>query len=364
MTKTAAPTEFETRRRDIAARLPELKADCLLVSSPANVRYLTGFAGSNGLVLLTRSETHFFTDPRYATTARQSISAKVHIVKGPMIPGVAAIIKRKRLKKIGFESGWTQYDAFLRLKESLPLAASPVPVGRIIEERRMLKSASEIDSIRRSVNINSEALARVLKRVRPGVRELDVAAELEFQMKMLGAELPAFDTIVAAGPHSALPHAHPTEHRIGANELLLIDMGARLEGYCSDMTRVVHLGRPPKRIRDLYQAVLDAQLAGIAAVRAGATAGEVDAATRNVLKKKKLDKAFVHSTGHGLGLEIHEGPRLGKNEGTRLQAGMTITIEPGVYIEGLAGIRIEDTVLVTNNGCEVLTPSTKEFITL
>lgn len=362
MAKAAPPSEFEARRSDIVARLPALKIDCLLVSSPANVRYLSGFAGSNGLILLTASETHFFTDPRYALTAHRDIQAKIHIVKGPMIPGVAAVIKRKRLKKIGFEGGWTHYDAYLRLKENLPLGASPVPVGRIIEERRMLKSPTEVETIRRSVNINSEAYARVLKRLRPGVRELDVAAEIEFQMKMLGAELPAFDTIVAAGPRSAFPHAHPTANRIGENELLLIDMGANLAGYCSDMTRVVHLGKPPKRIRDLYRAVLEAQLAGIAAVKAGVTAGSVDLATRKVLKKHQLDKVFIHSTGHGLGLEIHESPRLGKNEAMPLAAGMTVTIEPGAYIEGLAGIRIEDTVLVTETGCEVLTPSSKEFI--
>jgi Xaa-Pro aminopeptidase len=215
LTKSASESEFQVRRRDIAARLPELKADCLLVTSPANVRYLTGFAGSNGLVLLTSSETHFFTDPRYALTARQDIAAKIHIVKGPMLPGVAAVIQRKRLKKIGFESAWTQYDAYLRLKENLPLGASPIAVGRVIEQRRMLKSPSEIDTIRRSVNLNSEAYSRVLKRIRPGIRELDVAAEIEFQMKMLGAQMPAFDTIVAAGTHAALPHAHPTDHRIG-----------------------------------------------------------------------------------------------------------------------------------------------------
>ena len=365
MAKASSPDEFAARRRDIAGRLPALKTDCLLVSSPANVRYLSGFAGSNGLLLLTRSETHFFTDPRYALTAQRDINATVHIVKGPMIAGVAAVIKKKRgLKKIGFESGWTQYDAFQRLKENLPLGASPVPVGRVIEERRMLKSPSEIEIIRRSVNINSEAYARVLKRIRPGVRELDVAAEIEFQMKMLGAEMPAFDTIVAAGAHSALPHAHPTAQLIGNREVLLIDMGASLAGYCSDMTRVVHLGKPTKRIRDLYAAVLEAQLAGIHAVRAGTTAGAVDSATRKVLKKHKLDKAFIHSTGHGLGLEIHESPRLGKNDPTPLAAGMTVTIEPGAYIEGFGGIRIEDTVLVTENGCEVLTPSSKEFITL
>ena len=359
-----ASVEIGQRRRDIAARLPQLKADALLVSAPANVRYLSDYTGSNGLVLLLPSETHFFTDPRYEISARQNIAGHVHIVKGPLTASVIQVIKRKRLKKIGFESGWTQYDAYQRLKEGLPLGVSLVPVGRIIEERRMVKSPGEIDTIRRSVNLNSEAFSRVLKRLRPGVRELDVAAEIEFQMKMLGAEKPSFDTIIAAGPHSALPHSHPTGHQIGANELLLIDMGASLEGYASDMTRVIHLGLPPRKIREMYRAVLEAQLAGIEAVREGTTAGKVDAATRNVLKKYKLDKAFVHSTGHGLGLEIHEPPRLGKKDKTRLQAGMAITIEPGVYIEGLAGIRIEDTVLVTKTGCEVLTPTSKEFVHL
>ena len=354
--------EIDQRRRDIAARLPELKADALLVSSSANVRYLSGYTGSNGLLLLLSSETHFFTDPRYEISARQNISGHVHIVKGPLTAGVIQVIKKKHLKKIGFESGWTQFDAYQRLKDDLPLSTALIPIGRIIEERRMLKSPAEIDTIRRSVILNSEAYARVLKRIRPGVRELDVAAEIEYQMKMLGAEKPSFDTIIAAGPHSALPHSHPTSHRVLANELLLIDMGASLEGYASDMTRTIHLGKSPKQIREMYRAVLEAQLAGIAAVREGTTAGKVDAATRNVLKKHKLDKQFVHSTGHGLGLEIHEPPRLGKKDQTRLQASMAITIEPGVYIEGLAGIRIEDTVLVTKTGCEVLTPTSKEFI--
>jgi Xaa-Pro aminopeptidase len=356
--------EIEQRRSDIASRLPEIKANALLVSSPANIRYLSGYTGSNGLILLLAAETHFFTDPRYEISARQNVPGHVHVVKGPLITGVIQVIKRKRLKKIAFESAWTQFEAYQRLKEELPLGASLVPAGRVIEERRMLKSRAEIDIIRRSVNLNSQAYARVLKRLRPGVRELDVAAEIEFQMKMLGAEKPSVDTIIAAGAHSALPHSHPSAHQIGAKELLLIDMGASLEGYASDMTRVTHLGEPPKRIREMYRAVLESQMAGIAAVRNGVTAGKVDSATRNVLKKYKLDKAFVHSTGHGLGLEIHEPPRLGKHDKTPLRAGMTITIEPGVYIEGVAGVRIEDTVLVTQNGCEVLTPTSKDFIYL
>ncbi len=361
---TSNQTEIQQRRGDIAARLEELKADALLISSSANVRYLSGFSGSNGFVVLTATETHFFTDPRYDIEARTNISAKVHVVKGSITPKILEVAKRKKLKRIGFESSWTRFDEYTRMKDGLPLGFSLVPVGRIIEERRMLKSANEIEQIRRSVLLNSEAFARSLKRIRPGVRELDVAGEIEFQMKKLGAEKPAFETIIAAGAHSALPHAHPTGHKLSANELLLIDMGASLGGYCSDMTRVIHLGAPPKKLRELYNAVLEAQLAGVNAVRAGITAGRVDQVVRSVMKKHKLDKAFVHSTGHGLGLEIHETPRLGRMDQTILQAGMAITIEPGAYIDGWAGIRIEDTVLVTTNGCEVLTPTSKEFVTL
>ncbi len=367
-------TELQQRCRDIAARLPELKADCLLVSSAANVRYLSGFSGSNGLILLTPRETHFFTDPRYAIDAAENIAATVHVIKGPLSAGAAAVIKRKRLKKIGFESASLLYDEYIHFQEELPLGASLVPAGKIIEQRRMIKSPTEIALIRESVRINSEAYERTVKRIRPGVRELDVAAEIEFQMKMLGAEKPSFDTIVAAGARAALPHAHPGDYRLRENELLLIDMGASLHGYCSDMTRVAHLGRlgggaqgrrtQGHRIQSMYRAVLEAQLAGIAAVREGVTAGHVDFVTRKVLKKHKLDKAFVHSTGHGLGLEIHEMPRLGRKDPTVLREGMTITIEPGVYVEGVGGIRIEDTILVTSSGCEVLTPTSKEFASL
>ncbi len=220
-----------------------------MVSSPANVQYLSGFSGSNGLILLTPKETHFFTDPRYAIEATKNIAAKVHVVKGPLSGEAAAVIKRKRLKKIAFESTATTYDQFVHLQEQLPLGAALVTAGKIIEERRMIKSESEIALIRESVRINSEAYERALKRVRPGVRELDIAAEIEFQMKMLGAEKPSFDTIVAAGARTALPHAHPGEYRLGANELLLIDMGASLHGYSSDMTRVAHLGKVPSRSR-------------------------------------------------------------------------------------------------------------------
>jgi len=225
-----------------------------------------------------------------------------------------------------------------------------------------VKSAPEIALIRRSVDANSKAFEQALRVIRPGrTREADLAAEIDYRMRKLGAERPAFETIVASGERSALPHAQPTQRILGKNELLLIDMGATLEGYASDMTRVLYLGRPNGRIKRIYDAVLEAQLAAIAAVRPGVTAAHVDRAARNVLRTEKLDNAFVHSTGHGLGLEIHEPPRLGKKEKTRLQEGMAITIEPGVYLRGYGGVRIEDTVVVTKTGCEVLTPTSKEL---
>jgi Xaa-Pro aminopeptidase len=272
------------------------------------------------------------------------------------------MVRRKRIRRLGYEPAWLNVDAFSRLKEGLK--ASLVSTAGLVEQHRAIKSASEIEKIRKSVAVNSEAYSRTLKRIKIGVRELDIAAELDYQMRRLGAEKSAFDTIVASGARTALPHAHPTLARIAANELLLIDMGATLDGYASDMTRVSFLGTPSGKVKRMYRAVLEAQLAGVEAVRPGVTAGQVDHAARNVLKKYKLEEAFVHSTGHGLGLEIHEGPRIAAQDKSKLRPGLVITIEPGAYVEGFGGIRIEDTVLVTNSGYEILTPTSKEFTTL
>jgi Xaa-Pro aminopeptidase len=357
-------TELEQRRRAVQTALTANKVDALLVSSPANLRYLTGYAGSNGLALVLSSETHFFTDPRYALEASESITCKLHISKKALIEDVAGLVKRKKLKKIGFEPAWLNLEQYKKLKDFLPKGASLQPLPGVVENLRMTKSPAEIDMIRKSVRLNSEAYARTMRRVRLGMRERDIAAELDYQMRLHGAEKPAFDTIVAAGAHSALPHAHPTGRRLEENDLLLVDMGACLDGYMSDMTRVSFLGVPSKRVQSLYDAVLEAQMESIAAVRPGVTTAQVDSAARNVLKRHGLDRQFVHSTGHGLGLEIHEGPKIGKKDQTKLQAGMVITIEPGAYIERFGGVRIEDTVLVTANGCEVLTPTTKEFVHL
>ena len=357
-------TEFEQRRRRAAEQLSSHKVEALLVSSPANIRYLTGYAGSNGLLLLTRSDEHFFTDPRYGSEASAKISCNVHVCKGELIASAGGVANRKKFRKIGFEPAWLQMDRYAELEKALPPAARLEPIPGLVEDLRAIKSPEEIAKIRRSVRVNSEAFARTMNRVRPGVREHEIAAELDFQMRILGAEKTAFDTIVAAGPRSALPHAHPTTHTIGDKELVLIDMGAIVDGYASDMTRVAHIGTPPKRIRELYKAVSEAQLAAIDAVRAGVSVSKVDATARQVLKSYNLEKEFVHSTGHGLGLEIHEAPKIGRKQKTKLQAGMAITIEPGVYVNGFAGIRIEDTVLVTESGCQVITPTPKRLFIL
>ena len=356
-------TEFEQRRGALADQLAPLKADAALVSFLPNVRYLTGYTGSNGLLLLLASGgATFFTDPRYRIQAAAEVNCRIKVSSGPILPDVVARVASKKIRRLGFEKSRLTFEQYEFLKSKLPLRCSLEPLSGLVEALRMVKSRQEIALIRRSVDVNSKAFAIALRSVSAGrTREIDLAAEIDHQMRKHGAERPAFETIVAAGARTALPHAQPTARLIGKNELLLIDMGAALDGYASDMTRVVFLGRPNAGIKRVYRAVLEAQLAAIDAVRPGVTAGLVDRAARRSLKAEKLDKAFVHSTGHGLGLEIHEPPRLGKNEKTILQEGMAITIEPGVYLEGFGGVRIEDTVVVTKTGCEVLTPTSKEL---
>ena len=343
----------------------ELKIDALLVSALPNIRYLSGFTGDNGLLLVTPESQTLFTDPRFMIQASQECTCAIKIApKGPVDPYALEAIRRKKLKRVGFEATRMVYDVHRRLKEALPLAATLKPIGPVIEQLRMVKSKEEIARIRLSVQTNSQAFEKTVQSIRPGVSESHIAAELEFQMRRLGAEKAAFETIVAAGPRSALPHARPGDRKVGADELLLIDMGACQDGYMSDMTRMLFFGKLNTRIRDMYKAVLKAQLAAIAAVHEGITTGQVDQKARQVLESEGLGKAFVHSTGHGLGLEIHEPPRVGRRDKTRLQAGMVITIEPGAYIRDFGGIRIEDTVLVTKNGCEILTPTSKELMVL
>jgi Xaa-Pro aminopeptidase len=360
--ETLVRDEHARRRDTVAAGLADRKLDALLVAFSANLRYLTGFTGSNGSLLVHRSGAILFTDPRYMIQAGQEASCGIKIAKGPLVVEIAAAIGRLRLRRIGYEPARMTCDWLQSLEGRLPARASLEPVAGWIEELRAIKSAAELERIRRSVETNSRAFEQTVKRVREGMTEQDLAAELEYRMRRLGAEKPAFETIVAGGRRGALPHAQPTAEPIRAGSLVVVDMGALQEGYCSDMTRMLHLGTPGAKVKRLYGAVLEAQLAAIDAVRAGASTAHVDRQARKVLRSYGLERAFVHSTGHGLGLEIHEPPRIGRRDKARLETGMAITIEPGIYLQDFGGIRIEDTVAVTANGCEILTPTSKELL--
>ncbi|HWC97175.1 MAG TPA: Xaa-Pro peptidase family protein [Candidatus Sulfopaludibacter sp.] len=354
-------TQFERRRQAVAAQLPARELDGFLISFSPNLRYLTGFTGSNGNLLLTPGKAVLFTDPRYQIQAAQEVTCAVHISKGPLVPDVIAAIAKQGLRRVGYEPARMTCDSLDSLQSRMPMKSSLVPVLGCVEALRMVKSPEEIALIRRSVETNSRAFETTVRRVKPGMKESDLAAELEYRMRRLGAEKPSFETIVAGGARSALPHAQPTAAPLATGQLVVVDMGALQDGYCSDMTRMLFLGTPTAKVKRAYRAVLEAQLAAIDAVRPGVTTARVDAAARNVLKGYGLADAFVHSTGHGLGLEIHEPPRIGKRDKTKLAEGMAITIEPGVYIEGFGGIRIEDTVVVTKTGCDILTPTEKSL---
>ena len=354
-------SEFPARRQRLADALAARGAGALLVSAPPNVRYLSGFTGDNAMLLVLPGKAILFTDPRFAIQAAQQVSCRVKICKGPLVDGVAAAVRKLGAIRIGYEPARMTCDAFNALQARLPMKASLEPLPALVEELRMVKSAAELALIRRSVELNSQAFEAAVRRVRPGMTERDLAAEIEYRMRRLGAEKPSFETIVAGGRRSALPHAQPTTAPLRTGQLVVVDMGAFVDGYASDMTRMLFLGTPGARVKRVYAAVLEAQLAGIDAVRAGVAAWKVDAAVRRVLRAHGFERAFVHSTGHGLGLEIHEPPRLGKRDKTILQPGMAVTVEPGVYIEGFGGIRIEDTVEVTATGCKSLTPTSKEL---
>jgi Xaa-Pro aminopeptidase len=354
---------FQERREGLRAALRPARTGAFLTTAPPNVRYLSGFTGSNGAVLVSEERAILFTDPRYRTQAPLESDCEVKIGKGALIREIAAQVKRLRLKSLAFEGNRIGFEEHAQLKEALSDIRLK-SVNGAVETLRMVKSEEEIGTIRASVQLNSVALEQALEQFHSEMTEVDLAAEIEYRMRRLGADGTSFGTIVASGARSALPHAHPTDHPIHPNQLLLVDMGASVAGYASDMTRTFAVGKLDTKVRRMYRAVLESQLAAIDAVKPGASCASIDRAARVVLRGFGMERLFVHSTGHGLGLEIHERPRLGRKEMTKLEAGMAITIEPGVYQEGLGGVRIEDTVIVTATGCEILTPTGKELVVL
>jgi Xaa-Pro aminopeptidase len=358
------------RIKQLRRRLTRAGLQGLLVTHLPDLRYLSGFTGSSAALAVTRRAARLFTDGRYTAQAAEEVTAaQVAIVSGsPAVAAVSWLAAQAGVETAGFDPAWTSVADLTRLKAALPSRlrrAFLVPLAApLVEALRMVKDADELALMSEAALVGCGLFEHMLGFIRPGLKEIEVAAELEYQARLRGAEGMSFETIVASGARSALPHGRATATPLPRKGFVTLDFGIILGGYCSDMTRTVYLGSPKPRERAAYQAVLEAQQAGVEAVRPGASCGEVDEAARGILRKAGLAEAFSHSTGHGVGLEIHESPRVGAGQKTRLLPGMVITIEPGIYLAGEFGIRIEDMVAVTAAGAQVLTPAPKALIEL
>ena len=342
----------------------------LLVNHLVDVRYLSGFTGSSAALAVTRRTARLFTDGRYKAQAQAEVQgAKPEIVSGaPAISAVQWLAAQPGAESAGFDPSHTTVAELSHWRSELPpklrrkfLVELAAPM---IEPLRLIKDEDELKLINETALIGCELFDRILEVIRPGVREVEVAAELEHQARLRGAEGMSFETIVASGERSALPHGKASSAVLPRKGFVTLDFGIIREGYCSDMTRTVYLGTPRPDERNAYEAVLQAQESAVETVAGGVSCADVDEAARGVLRRAGMADAFTHSTGHGVGLEIHESPRVGAGQKTRLQPGMIVTIEPGVYWPGKFGIRIEDMVAVTRTGGQVLTPAPKALIEL
>jgi Xaa-Pro aminopeptidase len=358
---------FAARQKKLREHLATTRFDGLLISHLPNIRYLCGFTGSAGLLLVEEAGSVFFTDVRYDTQAHEEVkSAKVVIARKAVLPSLGDFLggRRKRARKwtIGIEAEHFTIAEKQRLTKVRPSGVTLKNAPSIVERARMVKDGDELNRIRAAVALGAKLFDRALEVLRAGVKETEVAAEMEHAARRGGAEEMSFGTIIASGARSALPHGRASEQAIDPGGFVVCDFGVILSGYCSDQTRTVWVGSAPEDARRVYEAVRKAQQAAIEAVRPGVAVGEVDAAARKVLRKAGLGRYFTHSTGHGVGLEIHETPRVADGQREILQPGMVITIEPGVYFPGKWGVRIEDMVAVTAGGCEVMTPTSKDFL--
>jgi Xaa-Pro aminopeptidase len=355
-------TDTEARRHALRALLAHADLSALLVTKPVNVRYLTGFSGSYGALLLLHDRSLFFTDRRYERQAAEVPDTEVVLAPGDLIGGVAGVL-RAAGDGLGFEPAGLTWGDGQRLRAAVP-GRAVVPAPPLVEELRQVKDERELGAMREAGRLGGEALAELLAGLRPGVTERAAAVDLELAMRRLGGDGLAFDTIVAFGEHAAEPHHHPGGRQLAPGDLVKLDFGARVDGYCSDMTRTVVLGRASGRQRDVYELVRRAQAAGLDRLRAGVPVAEVDRACRDTIAEAGLAEAFGHPTGHGVGLEIHEAPRVRPGAPGRIAAGTTVTVEPGVYLPGFGGVRIEDLAVVRPDGHELLTAAPKELLEL
>lgn len=359
------------RRASHARRLHELRAqfgpigvDAFLVTFPPHLRYLSGFSGSSGAGLVTARGAVLLTDGRYADQIRKEVGKwRIVICRD----GVLEEMKNRRLlqngARVGFDGNTLTYAQYRVFKKTFPRVVF-CPKVDSVEKIAVVKDEGEIANIRKAVDITDRVFLEILGMIKPGIRELDIAAEISYRQRKYGAEGDAFETIVASGERGALPHGRASMKKIARREMVTLDFGCVYRGYHSDMTRTVSVGRPLPEARKIYRAVLDAQLRAVEAARSGMKTGDLDAVARTCIRREGYDRYFRHSLGHGLGLQIHEPPRISVLSTSTLQAGNVVTIEPGVYIAGLGGVRIEDDIVIRSDHSEVLNHSPKELIVL
>mgnify|MGYP001242154713 CR=1 FL=1 len=355
---------METRLEGIRSRFEDLGIDALIVSSDENRRYLSGFTGSAGSLILTSNEAVLATDFRYVEQAgQQSPYFRVLRTLGSL-DWLITLLDELGVKRLGFESQHMTVASHERLlkalnEKDLDYTTSLIATSGVVETIRSVKDPLEMIALTRAIEIADQAFEEVAKTIRAGQTEAEIAWNLEKTMRELGAESVSFDTIVAAGPNAALPHHRPSDQAIRESEPLIIDMGAKYQGYCSDLSRTLCLGQPDETFRKVYDTVLGAQLAAIAMVERGMTAGDADALARTVIEEAGYGDNFGHSLGHGVGLAVHEQPGVGPNSNTILENGMAFTIEPGIYISGWGGVRIEDVVVLEDGKARVISKASK-----
>jgi Xaa-Pro aminopeptidase len=359
------PMDVAGRVGRLRRQLDAARCDAVVISNLTNIRYLTGFTGSAALVLVTADELVFVSDGRYQTQSADQlgaagVEARIEIVAADPDGVVAGAATAAGVGRLGLESQTVTWAQQRRWADVLFGDGELVATESLVEDLRLVKDAGEAARIRTACAIADAALAQVRGRLLDGPTEVEFGLELDAAMRRLGAEDVSFETIVASGPNGAKPHHHPSDRRISEGDLVVIDFGALVEGYHSDMTRTVSVGDVGEERRRMLEVVLEAQDAGVQAVAAGTTAAEVDAVCRSVIDAAGWGEAFLHSTGHGVGLDIHEEPRVSSRSAATLVAGHVVTVEPGVYLPGLGGVRIEDTVLVTEDGCDRLTLTPKD----
>lgn len=342
--------------------MQERKLEALFVTGPHNRRYLSGFTGSAGYLLITADKAYLLTDFRYMTQAPEQAKHFEVVEHEPKVMAtVKKLLNQLGVAELGFEQQHVTYASYASYAADLG-SIQFVPAEPLVEQLRMVKDASELAVMREAAELADRTFAHVLTTLKPGITENDVALTIEFYMRQHGATSVSFETIVASGERSALPHGKASERVLQSGEFVKLDFGAYYKGYCSDITRTVMLGKPTDKHRAIYEIVLEAQQTCLANVRPGMTGKEADALAREVIKKHGYAEYFGHGTGHGLGMEVHEAPRLSLQGDTVLVPGMTVTVEPGIYLPGFGGVRIEDDIVMTDRGAERLTHSTKDFI--